>query len=267
MSNFATPTTSARRDLHRDGRHLLRLHDVRCGNCSGPAPGWKPEGFATGLAQKLITKNDVYVYDALKTPQFWLHLGRTFPQRHRRHRRPRPSFGHDPGNVSGQGHRDRGGGLRRLAQPVQHARPLLLGLDLGLHRPQEHLLRASSCSESALYCAGALHRLDRSRRLVRAVLRGDHEHVRRRLRHGAGLPQGHVRHALCRRHPRAVDHRLVDGRHLRPGRWSTTSANIKSTTACRRRKLTTPPCTSWPGSLWSASSATSSSRRYTIASI
>jgi MFS family permease len=38
-----------------------------------PAPGWKPEGYAPPVvAQKLITKSDVYVYDALKTPQFWL---------------------------------------------------------------------------------------------------------------------------------------------------------------------------------------------------
>jgi MFS family permease len=38
-----------------------------------PAPGWKPEGYTPpATAQKLITKNDVYVYDALKTPQFWL---------------------------------------------------------------------------------------------------------------------------------------------------------------------------------------------------
>lgn len=38
-----------------------------------PAPGWKPEGYAPPVvAQKLITKNDVYVYDAIKTPQFWL---------------------------------------------------------------------------------------------------------------------------------------------------------------------------------------------------
>ena len=37
-----------------------------------PAPGWKPEGYvAPAVPQKLITKNDVYVYDALKTPQFW----------------------------------------------------------------------------------------------------------------------------------------------------------------------------------------------------
>jgi len=38
-----------------------------------PAPGWKPEGYvAPATAAKLITRNDVFVYDALKTPQFWL---------------------------------------------------------------------------------------------------------------------------------------------------------------------------------------------------
>ena len=38
-----------------------------------PAPNWRPEGYTPPVvAQKLITKNDVYVYDALKTPQFWL---------------------------------------------------------------------------------------------------------------------------------------------------------------------------------------------------
>ena len=38
-----------------------------------PAPGWKPAGYAPPVvAQKLITRNDVFVYDALKTPQFWL---------------------------------------------------------------------------------------------------------------------------------------------------------------------------------------------------
>jgi MFS family permease len=38
-----------------------------------PAPGWKPAGYvAPAQSRKLITDNDVYVYDALKTPQFWL---------------------------------------------------------------------------------------------------------------------------------------------------------------------------------------------------
>jgi MFS family permease len=38
-----------------------------------PAADWKPEGYVAPVApKKLVTKNDVYVYDALKTPQFWL---------------------------------------------------------------------------------------------------------------------------------------------------------------------------------------------------
>jgi MFS family permease len=37
-----------------------------------PAPGWRPAGFVAPKENKLITKNDVFVYDALKTPQFWL---------------------------------------------------------------------------------------------------------------------------------------------------------------------------------------------------
>ena len=38
-----------------------------------PAPGWKPEGFVPSTQpKKLVTTNDVYVYQALKTPQFWL---------------------------------------------------------------------------------------------------------------------------------------------------------------------------------------------------
>ncbi len=38
-----------------------------------PAPGWKPEGYVPPAeAKKLITNQNVYVYDALKTPQFWL---------------------------------------------------------------------------------------------------------------------------------------------------------------------------------------------------
>jgi MFS family permease len=37
-----------------------------------PAPDWKPEGYTPSVVQqKLITQSDVYVYDALKTPQFW----------------------------------------------------------------------------------------------------------------------------------------------------------------------------------------------------
>jgi MFS family permease len=38
-----------------------------------PAPGWKPAGWtAPAQPPKLVTSADVYVYTALKTPQFWL---------------------------------------------------------------------------------------------------------------------------------------------------------------------------------------------------
>jgi MFS family permease len=38
-----------------------------------PAPGWKPAGWTEpAQAKKMITTRNVYVYDALKTPQFWL---------------------------------------------------------------------------------------------------------------------------------------------------------------------------------------------------
>jgi MFS family permease len=37
-----------------------------------PAPSWKPEGFFVPKVSPLITTNHVYVYQALKTPQFWL---------------------------------------------------------------------------------------------------------------------------------------------------------------------------------------------------
>ena len=38
-----------------------------------PAPGWKPEGYVAPVQpKKLITTSNVFVYRALKTPQFWL---------------------------------------------------------------------------------------------------------------------------------------------------------------------------------------------------
>ncbi len=38
-----------------------------------PAPGWKPEGYVPPIQpRKLVTNRDVYVYQALRTPQFWL---------------------------------------------------------------------------------------------------------------------------------------------------------------------------------------------------
>ena len=107
-----------------------------------PAPEWKPEGYTPpAQALKLITRNDVFVYDSLKTPQFWLIWWILCLNVNSGHRRARTSFSHESGNVPGPCQSDRGGGFRRLDEPVQHGRPLLLGVYVGLYRPQEHLFR------------------------------------------------------------------------------------------------------------------------------
>ena len=182
-----------------------------------PAPGWKPEGYTPPVVeQKLITKNDVYVYDALKTPQFWLIwwvlclnvtagigvLGQASAM-------SQEMF---PGKVSVVA----AAGFVGLLSLFNMAGPFLLGLDLRLYRAQEHLFLLLRARHVALL-HGAVDRLDRQRIAVRAVLRHHHQHVWRRLRHRAGLSEGHVRHALCRRHPRLADHGVVGGRRVRSG--------------------------------------------------
>ena len=64
MSACRTPTSSAWSTSSGD----RRLH-----HRAGAGAGVEAGGYvAPAAAQKLITRNDVLVYDALKTPQFWL---------------------------------------------------------------------------------------------------------------------------------------------------------------------------------------------------
>ena len=58
------------RDLYRHGPHLPVLYDGRCGNRAGSTAGLEPAGYVAPAT--LVTTRDVFVYDALKTPQFWL---------------------------------------------------------------------------------------------------------------------------------------------------------------------------------------------------
>ena len=117
-----------------------------------PAPGWAPAGYVAPAQPKpLVTTQHVYVYDALRTPQFWLIwwilclnvtagigvLG--------------PGLGDEPGDVPRADHRGRRFGFCRAVQPVQHGRPVLLVVDLRLHRPQEHLFCVFSRSALVLY--------------------------------------------------------------------------------------------------------------------
>ena len=124
-----------------------------------PAPGWKPEGY-TPPVQTSEADHDERRLSSMtrcKTPQFWLIwwvlclnvtagigvLGQASAM-------SQEMF---PGKVTA----DRGGGLRRTAEPVQHAGPLLLGLDLRLYRAQEHLLLLLRARHGALR-AGAVDR-------------------------------------------------------------------------------------------------------------
>ena len=59
------PSSSSEQSIHLHGGRLD--HRPRAG--TGMETG---RLYASGEAQKLITRNDVFVYDALKTPQFWL---------------------------------------------------------------------------------------------------------------------------------------------------------------------------------------------------
>ena len=152
-----------------------------------PAPGWKPEGYTPpAQATKLITTNDVFVYDALKTPQFWLIwwilclnvtagigvLGQAsamsqemFPG----HITPVAAAGF----VGLMSLFNMGGRFFWASTSDYIGRKntyfifMVLGFLLVLHR--------------------ALYRLDRQRGRFRLLLPGDHQHVRRRLRHRAGL--------------------------------------------------------------------------------
>ncbi|MGO9703163.1 MAG: OFA family MFS transporter [Xanthobacteraceae bacterium] len=74
MSKFATPThVGVAETFIVIGAIYFVFMMVGAVIVRVPAPGWKPEGYTPPVvAQKLITKSDVYVYDALKTPQFWL---------------------------------------------------------------------------------------------------------------------------------------------------------------------------------------------------
>jgi MFS family permease len=73
MSKFATPThVGVFETFIVMGCAYFVFMMVGAAIVRVPAADWKPEGFVPPKQNKLISKNDVYVYDAVKTPQFWL---------------------------------------------------------------------------------------------------------------------------------------------------------------------------------------------------
>ena len=73
MSNFHRGRSRRAQYLHHPRLRVLRVHDGRLADRARAGAGWKPEGYVPPVAAtKLMTKNDVFVYQAVKTPQFWL---------------------------------------------------------------------------------------------------------------------------------------------------------------------------------------------------
>ena len=157
-------------DLRHHGRDLLRVHAGRRLRLSRAAGRLAARGLdaAARDANAMITQHQVHLRDAHKTPQFWLIwvvlclnvcagigvIGMASPML-------QEIFG---GSLIGlpdvgfaqldlrpeeddRRHRRR---LHRPAVAVQHRRPVLLGLALGPHRPQDDLLDVLPARHRAL---------------------------------------------------------------------------------------------------------------------
>jgi MFS family permease len=74
MSKFSTPThVGVAETFLAMGLIYFCFMMVGAAIVRVPAPGWAPAGYiAPAQPKRLVTTQHVYVYDALKTPQFWL---------------------------------------------------------------------------------------------------------------------------------------------------------------------------------------------------
>ena len=141
-----------RRDLRRAGHRLLLLHDVRRARscaCRRRA-GSRRATCRRCSARSSITSNDVYVDEALRTPQFWLIwvvlclnvtagigvLGQASAM-------SQEMF---PGRITPAA----AAGFVGLLSLFNMGGRFFWASTVRLHRPQEHLLRASSCWARAL---------------------------------------------------------------------------------------------------------------------
>src|SRR5712672_3562016 len=178
--------------------------------------GWRPDGWTPPeKANAMISQYNVHLNDAHKTPQFWLIwwvlclnvsagigvIGMASPMLQ---------------EIFAGKHRWNCSRLCRPALAVQHRRPGVLGVAVGLYRPQEYLLLLLPARHRALRPGADLCRYG----LEAAVRRGIRYHpvdVWRRLCDGAGLSRRHVRHPVRGRHSWAAADGVVDRRHHRPG--------------------------------------------------
>ena len=240
-----------------------------------PPTGWKPEGWTPPASAKaMITTGHVAPQGRAQDQAILADLGGALPQRlgrHRHYRRRRADVAGDlrralvrrPVGRLRQFHRraegEGGAGRRGLCRPVlavQHRRPLLLGLAVGQDRAEIdlfHLLHA----RLRLLCRGADTGDARPARPVRGGLLPDRLDVWRRLRHHPRLSRRHLRHAIRRRHSRPAAHRLVDGRHRRPGDRQLHARLRAKPRASPPTRSITRSSTCSPGCWWRDSSPTS----------
>ena len=162
MSHFATPTSvGVWQTFFAMGVIYLVVMMVGAFGYRVPPTGWSPAGWTPpgGRGEKRDDHaRNVHLEQAWKTPQFWLiwgvlclnvsagigvlamaiadAAGSVRRQADRRRSRLRRAL-----RGPEEADRDDRGRVHGPAQPVQHPRPLLLGVAVGLHRPQEHLFR------------------------------------------------------------------------------------------------------------------------------
>src|SRR6059058_584770 len=73
MGQFSTPThIGVAETLAVMGLIYLCFMMVGAAIVRLPPPGWRPAGFVLPKESRLVTTRNVFVYEALKTPQFWL---------------------------------------------------------------------------------------------------------------------------------------------------------------------------------------------------
>ncbi len=259
MQKFSTPThVGVAETFIALGAHLFRASP-------GSAPrsyayrrraGCPPATRRRSQQQRLITKNDVFVYDALKTPQFWLIwwvlclnvtagigvLGQASAM-------SQEMF---PGKVSAVA---AAGFVGLLSLFNMGGRFFWASISDFIGRKSTYFCFFVSAPCSMCWCRrpalmGSVTLFVLCFVVIISMYGGGFATVPAYLKR-------HVRHPLCRRHPRHAAHRLVGGGHLRAGAGELHPRVPDQSRGRRRHRLTTPPCTSWRACWWSASSATS----------
>ena len=226
------------------------LHDGRRVHRSRAAGRLAPEGWTPPRQERraMITRNDVYVYDALKTPQFWLiwwvlclnvtaGIGVLGQASAMTRRCSRATSRRSPRRASSA----------CLACSTWAA--VSSGPRRRTYRPEEHLLRVLRARHRACYCTvpytgsiGSVALFVICFVIIISMYGG-----------GFATVPAYLEDMFGTRYVGAIHGRLLTAWSA-AGIFGPVLVNYireyqRRRTACRRRRPTTPPCTSWPGLL------------------